>query len=179
MNVIRRLLAALPPIPAHGREHGTYRRCKMSYYRETRFVLLAGATGALILGIVGRMSMAGVALFTGNTLHISMRGVLEVVIVGALVGAAGGILLLVLRRVYGVAGLVRGIIVGIVMFACSVLVYLLNGKSDYGLSHTQLLTVIVAAIIFMVYGICVDALLKPLEGVDQRGSRMDNSEDLK
>ncbi len=63
----------------------------MSYYREAPLALIAGAvTGALVLGIAGRGATSGLTLVTGNALNLSLRGMLEVVIVGTLVGAIGG-----------------------------------------------------------------------------------------
>jgi len=132
----------------------------MSYYREMPSALIAGAVaGALVLGIAGRGATAGVALVTGNALNLSLRGVLEVVIAGALVGAIGGVLLLVLKSVCSGARLARGAIVGVVLFACSVLVSWVSGKIALSVDSTQLLTLIVVAIMFIVYGVCADALL--------------------
>lgn len=132
----------------------------MSYYREMPSALIAGAVaGALVLGIAGRGATAGVALVTGNALNLSLRGVLEVVIAGALVGAIGGVLLLVLKSVCGGARQARGAIVGVVLFACSVLVSWVSGKIALSVDSTQLLTLIVVAIMFIVYGVCADALM--------------------
>ena len=77
----------------------------MGYYREMPSALVAGAvTGALILGIAGRGATAVVSLLSGSPLNLSLRGVSEVVIVGTLVGAIGGVLLLVLKSVFRGAG---------------------------------------------------------------------------
>ena len=149
----------------------------MSHYRETPPALVAGAvTGALVLGIAGRGATAGIALVTGNAVNLSLKGVLELVIVGTVVGAIGGVLLLVLRSVRGGARLARGAIVGVVLFACSILVSWVNGKIAFSVTPTQLFTLIVVVIMFMVYGVCADALLTRFEDGGRRKSRADSIE---
>jgi len=132
----------------------------VGYYREMPSALVAGAvTGALILGIAGRGATAVVSLLSGSPLNLSLRGVSEVVIVGTLVGAIGGVLLLVLKSVFRGAGPARGAMVGVVLFACSALVSWVKGKVAFSVAPTQLFTLIVAVTIFIVYGVCLDALM--------------------
>ena len=132
----------------------------MKYYREVLLPLLAGAiSGALVLGIAGRAAMAGVALINGNSLNLSLRGVLEVVIVGTLVGAVGGGLLLTLRSVCRSYGLASGIIVGIILFVGSTFFVVVSGRITFDMSFIQFLTLSVVFIIFMIYGVCSSALL--------------------
>ena len=151
----------------------------MSYYREIPSALIAGAvTGALVLGIAGRGATAGIALVTGNALNLSLRGVLEVLIVGTLVGAIGGVLLLVLKSVCGAARLARGAIVGVVLFSCSALVSWVNGKIAFSVAPTQLFTLIVMVIMFIVYGVCADALLARFEDGGRKRSRTHSIENL-
>lgn len=60
---------------------------------------LAGAlTGALVLGVGGRVVMRLAALIGGRAPVFSWGGSLEVVVAGALYGAAGGLLWVVLAR---------------------------------------------------------------------------------
>lgn len=60
---------------------------------------LAGAlTGALVLGVGGRMVMRLAALIGGGAPGFSWGGSLEVVAAGALYGAAGGLVWVVLAR---------------------------------------------------------------------------------
>lgn len=147
-------------------------------YREVPLALLAGTvSGALVLGITGRVATAGIALITGNALHLSLRGGLEVVIVATLVGAVGGVLLLVLRSVRGNSKLARGITVGAILFVCSSLVAWVSGKIAFGLSSIQLFTLCVVAIMFMVYGVCADALLTRFESRSRK--RVEPTESLR
>jgi hypothetical protein len=132
---------------------------KVSYYRDARLALLAGGvTGVLVLGIAGGAAMAAVAFITGNPLNLSLMGLLEVAVVGMLVGAVGGILLVVVRRIRRAAGLTRGALVGATLFVCTLLVSWVSGRIDFGVP-TSLLTFFVGAIVFVVYGVGADALL--------------------
>jgi peptidoglycan/LPS O-acetylase OafA/YrhL len=128
--------------------------------------LLAGAVaGALILGLAGRLAMAAVALATGHPTNLSLRGLVMVTLVGAVVGALGGVLVLVLRRTYRGSGPARGLAAGAVMFLGSMLVAVVTGKLP-GVSPIQILTLAVVAATFLVYGVSADALLSRFE---QRG----------
>jgi membrane associated rhomboid family serine protease len=63
-----------------------------------RNLLVASALGALVLGIGGRVLMRIIALANGSPGGFSVAGSLEVVAAGALFGALGGLILLVIDR---------------------------------------------------------------------------------
>ena len=131
----------------------------MKYYREILLALLAGAvSGALVLGIVGRAATAGVALVIGNSLNLSLKGILEVVIVGMFVGAVGGVLLLMLKNVFRGNGLALGIIVGLIMFVCSTIFVIISGRVTFDMSFIQFFVFGVLTFIFVIYGILLSAL---------------------
>ncbi len=136
----------------------------MRDYRELIAALLAGAVaGALVLGIVGCAVMAGVSLVTENALNLSLKGALEVFIVGTLGGVLGGILLFTVRKVHRDCKMACGITVGAILFVLSFLFAWVSGNITLGLSSVQLLTLSEVAIMFLIYGICAVALLKRFE----------------
>ncbi len=136
----------------------------MSFAREATLSILAGAAaGACVLGLVGRAAMAAVALVTGNALNPSLRGLLEVAAAGTLLGILGGLLLLACRRMRRIRDLAPGRIVGVTLFLCSVLAFGAKGRIDFG-SPVSLLTLAVAAMIFLAYGIAADSLLTRFAG---------------
>jgi hypothetical protein len=136
----------------------------MRYYCELILTLLAGAVaGAMVLGIAGRAVTAGIALVTGNALNLSLKSVLEVFIVGTLVGALGGILLFTVRKVHRGSEMACGITVGAILFVSSFLLAWVSGNIALGVSSIQLLTMGVVAIMFLVYGVCAVAFLKRFE----------------
>ncbi len=63
-----------------------------------RNLLVASALGAIVLGIGGRVLMRIIALANGSAGGFSIAGSLEVVAAGALFGALGGLVLLILDR---------------------------------------------------------------------------------
>jgi len=65
-----------------------------SWRRGVRSTLAGLACGTLILSVGGRVLMRGIALASGGSGGFSLGGSLEVVAVGALYGALGGLLLL-------------------------------------------------------------------------------------
>jgi len=125
--------------------------------------LLAGAvSGALILGLVARVATAGVALLAGLPANLSFRGMLESSVVGALLGVAGGFLLPVIGRALGRGGPLRGVVTGVVLFFCALLVAWARGRIQLDLSGPQPITLIVVFVAFLIYGIAADALLARL-----------------
>ena len=138
----------------------------MNHFSIVPMALLSGAAmGALILGAVGRATMAGVALITHHDPNLSFRGLLEVLLLGTLIGAVGGLLLLPIRRMLRSRGLVTGIILGIVLFLGSWFVLLFSDRMDFRFYPIMPLTLSVVAVVFLIYGIAVGALLYRLEGV--------------
>jgi hypothetical protein len=53
-----------------------------SYYKIVWALFIGATSGAVILGIAGRAAMACVALVIGNSLNLSLKGVIEVLLLG-------------------------------------------------------------------------------------------------
>ena len=85
------------------------------------------------------------------------------VIVGTLVGALGGVLLLVLRRGRKQSEQAQGMTVGALLFFGSCLAAWASGRITLGLHPTQLVTLGVVAVLFVLYGVCMAALLRRFE----------------
>ena len=125
------------------------------------FLIVGAALGALILGVVGRTAMAGVALVTGSELNLSLKGLLEVVIVGTILGAVGGLLFVPVRRLARTSHLARSVILGSVLFACSLAVAL--STDGMALGPELPITLVVVAAVFLGYGLTLDGLLIRME----------------
>jgi len=137
----------------------------MKSYHEMLLAILIGAgSGMFILGIIGRAATAGIALVTGNSVNLSLRGALEVVAIGALMGAIGGILLLLLRNVCRGNGLARGIIAGLTLFVCSTLFVSIDGRFAFNMSVVQVVTLGVVAAVFVIYGVFASKLIMRFNG---------------
>src|SRR5919201_7020272 len=57
------------------------------------------ALGAIILGVGGRLAMAGIALTAGSKPHFTLGGTLTVIALGAVSGLAGSAIALVTRGI--------------------------------------------------------------------------------
>ena len=73
-------------------------------------VLLGVASGALILGIGGRIAMRGIVLIAGGTPGFSWGGSLTVVLLGLLSGLAGALVLVGVRFLLPARPVVRGML---------------------------------------------------------------------
>jgi hypothetical protein len=121
---------------------------------------LAGtATGVVVLGLGGRLATALVAIAAGRPSNLSARGLLEVVVVGALFGVVGGHLAWALRRALPGAGKVRGVLAGGGLFAIALLWSWLNGHlapSGDGVWWT----LAVVGAVFLIYGLVLELWLE-------------------
>jgi hypothetical protein len=130
----------------------------------------AGAiAGALVLGLFVRIATALLALATRHPHNLSARGLAEVVILGAILGAIGGIVLLLLRGKRYESQLASGLILGGLVFFGSFLASWAGGRLDFSQSNLLLLTLAVAAMFCFVYGMLARALFQRFMLGDQRG----------
>lgn len=137
----------------------------MKFFHEVLLAMLIGAaSGILILGVFGRAVTAGIALFTGNSINLSLRGALEVVVFAAFIGAIGGIMLLVFRYVCRGNGVACGILAGIALFICSTLFVSVVGKFAFNMSFMQVFTLGIVAAVFMIYGVLTSKLIMRFNG---------------
>lgn len=136
----------------------------MKLFNKCLLAVLAGAVaGVLILGLGGRIAMALIAIGSGTDLNLSLRGIFEVLPVGILIGTVGGLLLVPVRIVFPTHRLTRGIIIGALLFSGSLLISWSAGGLKLDFHSVLPLTLAVVAIIFMLYGVAIDALLTRFE----------------
>jgi len=84
--------------------------------RFTTAVVAGAATGALFLGVGGRLAMHAFALATARSAGFTVRGSLNVVFAGAIAGAIGGLLLAVIARFLPQQRWLRGVLFGVVCY---------------------------------------------------------------
>jgi hypothetical protein len=74
-------------------------KTRSTHLRRFASALLLGAvTGALFLGLGGRLAMHAFALATDRSAVVTLAGSLSVVFAGAIAGVIGGLLLVVIER---------------------------------------------------------------------------------
>jgi hypothetical protein len=121
----------------------------------------AGAiAGALVLGLFARIATALLALATRHPHNLSARGLAEVVILGAILGAIGGIVLLLLRGKRYESRLASGLILGGLVFLGSFVASWAGGRLDFSQPNLLLLTLAVAAVFCFIYGVLARVLFQ-------------------
>jgi hypothetical protein len=126
--------------------------------------LVCGAiSGAVILGIFGRLATATLAMIYGQPTNISLRGILEVVAVGAAAGTLGGVLIVMLRKVEEWSEIVRGVVAGLILFLASLFFALIRGRISIVPTAGQFFSLIVIAVFFLLYGVLVVLLIRRFE----------------
>ena len=127
--------------------------------KATLHLFTGAVIGALVLGLFGRACMAGVAALGGHDHNLTFRGVMQVIRLGAVAGAIGGLLLLIVRRLLPIRAPLPGILVGGILFAASIVFAQALGRAPHGPETRSLLTFAVAGICYLLYGAALDGRL--------------------
>ena len=118
----------------------------MTHLRTLPLALALGtASGALLLGLGGRLVMRLFAVATGRPGAFSLRGTLTVVFAGAVAGLIGGVLFWAVERWLPRRTLPRGLAFGLLCF----------GIASPGIRPPQLRTFGLFAPFFLGYGLVV------------------------
>ncbi len=83
-------------------------------------VVVGAASGALCLGVGGRLAMHAFALATARSAGFTVRGSLNVVFAGAIAGAIGGLLLAAIERFLTQRLWLRGALFGVVCYVIAI-----------------------------------------------------------
>jgi hypothetical protein len=120
-----------------------------------KIVLIGTLSGAVILGLLARLTMAIIALSSNHPVNLSIRSIAEVIVVGAVVGAMGSIVLLGLRTLIS-PGIARGIILGFLLFSGSLMIGLMAGRVAFGEQPITFITFALLGVVFVLYGIVTE-----------------------
>ena len=127
------------------------------------------ASGVMVLGIAGRLAMAGLAVVLGSPTNLSVPGMAEVMVLGGLVGAVGGLLVLAARNVLPARRLAQSVLVALVLMVGTFVIALAGGRISHGV-HTALpLTLSAVVIVFLAYAGVANALLRYLQNRGHSG----------
>lgn len=128
--------------------------------RGILLAVVAGAvSGIMILGLVGRLATALIALAVGVEMNLSGRGIFEVMTLGMVVGVVGGVVLFAMRRVARSPRVAHGVTLGIVLFVGSLVFESLGGGVTATTWSTYPLTIVVVGVVFIAYGVEMEKLL--------------------
>lgn len=127
-------------------------------WRDWVAAIVAGVVvGAVILGLVGRLAMAGMALAMGRDSNLSLRSVFEVVVLAMVVGAVGGVIRQVLGFWLHKPGVVRGVSVGVSLFVLSgMLSWWAGGGGGPQALTLTVPTLLVVAALYILFGITIE-----------------------
>ena len=124
--------------------------------------LLAAFVGGFVLGIGGRLVMALIALSQGTIERPSLEGSIEVVITGLLIGVPAGLLFIGLRKYLPIAGLWKGAAWGVGVFVVLAIITPPAAQSAIeGVgSHIIPITIGLFGLLFVIYGIVIEAVMQ-------------------
>lgn len=123
-----------------------------------RIVLVSTLSGAIVLGIFSRLIMAAIALSIGKPTNLSVLGLVEVALVGALMGASGGVILLAIKK-YMPPGYYRGLTLGIVLYGGSLVFGIMGRRFTVGENPYAIIILVSTGGIYALYGILTEWLL--------------------
>ncbi|GBE30556.1 MAG TPA: hypothetical protein ENH10_05650 [Bacteroidetes bacterium] len=152
---------------------------KSSPRKSLKWIGVGGLAGMLVLGLAGRFIMAGLASALSYPTNLSATGVILVTVLGGVLGAIGGLFAHFLAD-WGIER-GRGILSATVLFVLSILLlkpsqstesassidpqlallWLTPGSSqDSELIPIRMLTLVLAAVMFLIYGLLLDRILR-------------------
>jgi hypothetical protein len=121
--------------------------------------LFAGmAAGALVLGVGGRLAMAGLAIATRQRPRFSLGGSLEVVMLGTLLGVLGGLLLIPMRARWATHDWLRGALLGAALCGMAWLSSPVGRQTAQGAPLGVAVVVALSLVLFILYGVIADRL---------------------
>jgi len=118
---------------------------RLTWRDRLRDVAVGAGVGALVLGIGGRSAMRGIAILSGAPPSFSFGGSLRVVLLGALAGLVGGLILLGLRALLPKRWLIQTL-----LFYVMILLITLRGLRPIDAQRLMLFLPLVLAYGFLV-----------------------------
>ena len=126
--------------------------------RKAKIVFVSALSGAVVLGIFSRSITVIIALLNEKPTNLSLWGYTEVTFVGTMLGVFGGIILLGIKK-YIQPGIYRGIILGIILYAGSIMFGMMNRQLTLGENPDALITLVSIGGVYAFYGIITEWLL--------------------
>ena len=125
---------------------------------KTKIVFMSTLSGAIILGAFSRLVMAALALSVNKPINLSLRGFAEVTAIGTSLGVIGGFFLIGIRK-HIQPGIYRGVTLGIILYAVSILFGMIGGRLTLSENTDVLKTLVLAGGVYVLYGIITEWLL--------------------
>ena len=131
--------------------------------------ILSGAiAGAIILGLMGRFALSIVSLSMGKSTNLSLSGMSEALIAGAIIGVVGGLFHTQTSKMKYFSNSIRNIILGTTLFAISVFVSVLFMNLRVDFSVDQIFTFITIICMYIVYGFSLDIMINRMKQTNRK-----------
>jgi len=114
--------------------------------------------GIIVLGIGGRLAMAALPTLTGTRPVFSWGGSVEVVLLGAMYGAVGGVILALLIRLGRPVGATRGLLLGVLLLGAAWASSSVGRSTARSAPVALPAVVLIGGVVFLGYGILADKL---------------------
>ncbi|MBT4088215.1 MAG: hypothetical protein HN580_21270 [Deltaproteobacteria bacterium] len=136
----------------------------MKNNHQVALSLVTGAiVGAVVLGIVGKIVMVFVAYRIGSEPNISLKGILEVLLFGGLVGTVGGILVLPLRKIVHGGTILRGFALGVILFGATLFTVIHADRFEFNNSGLQWFIFSIVVFMYTIFGAILETILTRFE----------------
>ena len=119
-------------------------------------VLVALLLSIIIFGIVGKIIFVGIALIYDKPINLSINGIIQILIISLVIGFWGGLIRHILFLIFRISSLLRGILIGFIMFAISIIFLFAKEGS---LLFTHLATFISAGLLYILFGLLLEKFL--------------------
>jgi hypothetical protein len=127
---------------------------------DLRAILAGGGAGFAVLGLGGRLTMAALPILTGSRPRFTWGGSIEVVLLGSIYGACGGVALALLRRTRWHAVPGAQLWFGLLMFGAAWATSAVGRSTATSAPVAAPIVGGIAALIFVAYGVLATALAK-------------------
>ena len=136
----------------------------MKNNHQVALSLVTGAiVGAVVLGIAGKIVMVFVAYRIGSEPNISLKGILEVLLFGGLVGTVGGILVLPLRKIVHGGTILRGFALGVILFGATLFTVIHADRFEFNNSGLQWFIFSIVVFMYTIFGAILETILTRFE----------------
>ena len=122
-------------------------------------VFSGAVAGVVVLGLVGHFAMIIVSFLFGSDKNFSATGFFHILVLGLVVGICGGIINFVIAKFWNFNKFIHSFSVGVILFSLSLLFAVFFVKMKLVLTNTQIITLSIVFIIYLVYGYTVDFLI--------------------
>jgi hypothetical protein len=100
--------------------------------------------------------MAALATLMGKAANLTLTGLVETVVIASVLGAVGGAIRQLIKLWFGVSGMARGVVVGLVLFVFSAALWWFRWAESSDALVLAIPTLAVVAGLYVVFGVVLE-----------------------